>query len=338
MEAALRVVAIVVRPRFTRVDETLGWYHTPGASGQRTMEGHSHSLSYNALGFRGRNIPFERTGAPRVVFLGDSFVDGSEVGDREVFSDRLEKRFSCLEVVNLGVYGYSTTQELLMFDRFGSRFNPDLVVLVTITNDFTDNTSNFSEFGPAPRFLPAGDTLVFEGTDHPEAQRVTRAIALPVPGWRFLQAHSHLYWIVNSRIYQRLKAAEILELDREQRARLTLEEQRRLYQQVVGRLHERTRAQGIELVVVFAYTRDELRAGSASTYGPVIDELRNSGVTVLDLYRPFGERLSASHEPLFYEHDMHWNAAGHGVFADLISPVLAERLGRLHPRSCMAQP
>src|SRR5262245_13760675 len=186
MEAGLRVVAIVVRPRFTRVDETLGWYHTPGASGRRTMEGHDHSLSYNALGFRGRDIPFERTGAARVVFLGDSFTDGSEVGDSEVFSDRLEKRFSCLEVVNLGVYGYSTTQELLAFERFGGRYNPDLVVLVTISNDFADNVRNFSAFGPAPRFLPAGDSLDFEGTDHPEAQRVMRAISLPVPGWRFL--------------------------------------------------------------------------------------------------------------------------------------------------------
>ena len=336
MEAALRIAAVMVRPRFTRVDDTLGWYHTPGASGHRRMEGHDHVLSYNASGFRGQDIPFERTRAPRVVFLGDSFVDGSEVGDREVFSDRLEKHFPCLEVVNLGVYGYSTAQELLAFERVGSRYSPDLVVLVTSSNDFAGNILNFSEFGPAPRFLLAGDSLVFEGTDHPEARRVSRAISLPVPGWRFLHAHSHLYWMVNSRIYQMLRASGIRELERQQLGRYTLEEQQRLYWHLVRRLHDLTRSQRIELVVVFIYQRDELRPDSVSPQAPVIERLRTSGIALLDLYQSFTQALSASHEPLFYERDIHWNAAGHRVFADLVSPVLKETLGRLHPHSCMA--
>ena len=105
-----------------------------------------------------------------------------------------------------------------------------------------------------------------------------------------------------------------------------------------GQRNMRTKSQGVELVVVLAYQHDELRSGSASPLVAVVDELRSSGITVLDLYQPFVDALSASHEPLFDEQDIHWIAAGHQVFADLVSPVLAERLGRLHPRSCMSRP
>src|SRR5687767_6806663 len=68
------IVPLVFRPRFTRLDPHLGWYHTPGASEMGELEGHRYRLSYNSHGYRAPDRPYEKpTGRQRVVVLGDSF-------------------------------------------------------------------------------------------------------------------------------------------------------------------------------------------------------------------------------------------------------------------------
>ena len=118
-EAALQfVMPAVFRPRFTRLDPELGWYHYPSVSHGETLEGHAYTLSYNAHGFRPPEHAWSKpAGTQRVLVLGDSFVDGSEVGDHELFTWHLQQCLAGVEVINLGVYGYSTAQELLALER-----------------------------------------------------------------------------------------------------------------------------------------------------------------------------------------------------------------------------
>jgi len=107
------VVPILYRPRVTRVDPVLGWYHNPSVSVAGELEGYAFRVSYNAHGYR---VPehslTNKSGRPRVVILGDSFVEGSEVDDRDVFTYHLQQDMPGVEFINLGVYGYSTAQEL----------------------------------------------------------------------------------------------------------------------------------------------------------------------------------------------------------------------------------
>lgn len=335
MEGALRAYSALVRPRFTKVDPVVGWYHTPGASGMRSLEGHTYRLSYNNMGYRGRDVPLERDPArPRVVFLGDSFVDGSEVGDEEVFSSRLEQASACLDAVNLGVYSYSTAQELLTLQHVGLRYEPDLVVLVTISNDLPGNLRNFSEFGTAPRFLPSGDSLVLEGTRHPNARQAARAISLPVPGMLFLQQHSHLYWLLNSRIYQRLRSIRIWALSRRSEALLDEAGRRALYLALVRRMGDAVTREGRQFMVVFAPLKEEL-ADSLSPHASLVDSLAASGIHSVDLHGAFRDALARG-ESLYYTEDIHWNPAGHEAVAALLTPHLRRALGMGQTGSCLA--
>jgi lysophospholipase L1-like esterase len=301
----------------------------------RPLAGHTYRLPYNSRGYRGREVPVERDPArPRVVFLGDSFVDGSEVGDEEVFSSRLEQANACLDAVNLGVYSYSTAQELLTLQHVGLRYEPDLVVLVTISNDFPGNLRNFSEFGTAPRFLPVGDSLVFEGTRHSNARQAARAISLPVPGMLFLQQHSHLYWLLNSRIYQRLRARRIWALSRRAESLLDESGRRALYLQLVRRMRDAVTRNGGQFLVVFGPLKEEL-ADSLSPHAALVDSLGASGIQSVDLHGPIREAMARG-EPLYYAEDIHWNNAGHEVLAALLTPHLRRVLGPRHPGSCLA--
>src|SRR5262245_9924631 len=108
-EIVLRVRVFLFQPRFTRIDPILGWSHNARGSYDMQSEGHAFSISYNSHGYRGSDVEFAKSArARRVVFLGDSFVDGAEVGDTEVFTKRLQDSLDGVEVVNLGVYAYST--------------------------------------------------------------------------------------------------------------------------------------------------------------------------------------------------------------------------------------
>ena len=95
----------------------------------------------NRSGFRGRDLPEERTPASfRVVVLGDSFTYGVGVADAETLPAQLESALSersgdlGVEVINLGEPGIETARELAHL-RKQRELRPDVVVLAYVLND-----------------------------------------------------------------------------------------------------------------------------------------------------------------------------------------------------------
>jgi hypothetical protein len=62
-----------------------------------------------------------------VALIGDSYVEGWYVSDTETTAQRLRTRLG-RPVVNLGVAGYGTKQELLVLKNDAIRFNPKVVI------------------------------------------------------------------------------------------------------------------------------------------------------------------------------------------------------------------
>jgi len=79
----------------------------------------------------------------RVAFLGDSFTFGWGVKEQEAFPQVVRRILQSVapqgtnvEVLNFGVPGYSTFQEVASFEDVGLDFRPDVVVAYFIENDF----------------------------------------------------------------------------------------------------------------------------------------------------------------------------------------------------------
>lgn len=121
---------------------------SPGAETIRS--GTIHKI--NSAGFRDREFSFEKTpGTERILFLGDSVVYGYEVGLEKSLPKMLEKNLlekgKKAEVLNFGVLGYETSQNLKRFKTLGKKFNPDIVILGYTLNDSRFASFEFSKFG-----------------------------------------------------------------------------------------------------------------------------------------------------------------------------------------------
>src|SRR5262249_46061030 len=78
-------------------------------------------------------------GITRILFLGDDVVSGYGVAPEEVIPKRLEAALKArgrpVEVLNFGVSGYDTQQEVEFFQIRGIKYQPDVVVLAYVLND-----------------------------------------------------------------------------------------------------------------------------------------------------------------------------------------------------------
>ncbi len=104
----------------------------------------------NGLGLRGRERSFEKPpGTFRIVGLGDSFTFGVGVRDEDTWLQRLETLLNLredgrrYEVLNAGVGGYGTRDEIAALEHRWMALDPDLVLIGFYLNDaYSERTFN----------------------------------------------------------------------------------------------------------------------------------------------------------------------------------------------------
>lgn len=123
--------------KFYRFDPVLGLFHKPDF----TAEYGGIPYTLNSLGARNGELVYARLlGRSRWVVIGDSVVWGFGVPDGKTLCDALAYAMPGTDVVNLGVAGYGTGQELMLLQHEALRYEPDRVLLVfTLANDVEDS-------------------------------------------------------------------------------------------------------------------------------------------------------------------------------------------------------
>jgi lysophospholipase L1-like esterase len=182
-----------------RIDERYGLSFRPGARGWFTSLRGEYA-TYVVVNDQGlRDVPHtyaKPDGVTRVAVLGDSLTAGLQVPLQQTFAGVLQSGLAGLggagsyEVINAGVVGYGTANELLFYEGEVRKYDPDIVLAVFFTgNDVTDNVN-------APLFDLRDGSLVRMpsalGSDH-----LLAPWERPARGLRalrnFLYTHSRLY-------------------------------------------------------------------------------------------------------------------------------------------------
>lgn len=96
----------------------------------------------NTLGLRNREIVPKEGEVFRIMFLGDSLVWSGQTSSGNYYTEVVEENLNNelhldtrIEVINAGIPGYTTYQELEFLNVYGLGMQPDLVVLGFVFND-----------------------------------------------------------------------------------------------------------------------------------------------------------------------------------------------------------
>jgi hypothetical protein len=118
--------------------------HWPGLV--RYLPQYGDTVSFNSAGMRDYEHSIQKSdGTFRILILGDSFMEALQVPFEASLPNLLERGLQQrtghrVEVINAGVSGWGTDDELRYLTSYGLKWRPDLVlVAMTLHNDISDN-------------------------------------------------------------------------------------------------------------------------------------------------------------------------------------------------------
>lgn len=348
VEGALRVIGYqpsYYYPRFLFVeDPTLGYRLRPGFRGRQSLGEFKLDLEINSLGLRGPEPRRNEAKTYSILGLGDSFTFGTGVSAEETYLAVLEELLRSerhdLEVINAGVPGYGTRQELAYLIQNGARFHPSIVLLgFYALNDPDDNVE--------PDSIVRDGFLVSQGADAGRAKN---------PGlmyqWKaFLRTHSYTYsYVVNhlkeSPVMRRVVGGfglggDVFPVEVQFYLDPPPPPVRNAWQvtfALLGEMDSAVRRLNARLVVILipsraqvypewwrrVLTRYSLSDKSADALLPTRTAakfLEENGIAYLDLLPEFRRLAEAGHH-LYFDLDGHWNREGHRVAAVAIREYL----------------
>lgn len=305
--------------------------HWPGIT--RSLPRYGTTVSFNSVGMRDREHPIPKpAGVFRVLLLGDSFMEALQVPFEESFPFLLQQNLARqtgkqVEVVNAGVSGWGTDDELRYLTSYGLQYQPDLVVVaMTIHNDISDN---FREDWHTVR-----DGALIEQPKVPASYLSYKVTELKA----FLATHFQTYQLwrkVRHRSEIRQIGAQlnshIVQLFQEppsDRIRWGFEFTALLLQ----RIQEVTMAAGGESALVLLPLRVQLTDSSFAAFvssanldtvtmpltAPqrrLVSTAEALGMPVVDLLPVFRGWAAVGGADPYLEWDGHWNATGHRIAA-----------------------
>jgi lysophospholipase L1-like esterase len=342
LEIGVRV-AVGEQPKFPRrvVGAPFGLrINEPGAHYRHASADVDVEFRINGQGLRAdRDYPYAKPpGVRRIVSLGDSYTVGYEVENEETFSQVLERELAArgfaVEVLNAGVSGYSTAEQLLYLERELLRYDPDVVLVTFYGNDLVDNsrTGLFRlEDGAlvevAHDYVPGGGTADFLNTN---------------PFFNFLSERSDAFVLAKEVATQlakrRMVEENVTNLDQAADAPAAgtgpnpvVAAQRRLAAALFERIYQLTRERGIPLVIQSIPTAVYRTSESGVTEMRLVELFP---LDEFDVHRPGIHFLAAKPllDPevgrtlLYYTRSHgHWTPAAHRIAGDALARLVVEQ-------------
>lgn len=222
VEVGLRVIGYSF-PTFYATDADRGIALRAGVEGWYRREGRNY-VRINSDGLRDReHTKAKPPNTLRIAVIGDSYAEALQVPVDNAFwavmAERLRQHCpklagQQLEVINFGVSGYGTAQELITLRQKVWDYSPDIVLLAVCTgNDITDNSRTLKKTD-IPYFVYSdGQNLTLDNSfrDSPAFRLQTSALS-GVGRWlrdslRFVQAIIEARIVIKNYIARRRAAS-----------------------------------------------------------------------------------------------------------------------------------
>jgi lysophospholipase L1-like esterase len=294
----------------------------------------------------------------RILVLGDSHTDGT-VFNQETYPNQVERILAydgtAVEVLNAGVAGYSTLDELLWFIYFGRKYTPDIVLLgVYVGNDLVELSgfdlvrisSDWDVFIDGELHQPVAQSAkekLQEWSDH--SYLITMAKfgfrAFVRPEFKGEDAKAHricrgCYWQSLNQIYRFRKSG------------ITLDNALSRFENVLIELERSVQITGSKFVVLFIPTKRQVEGeeSDAQRYELAAETLMipederdfndivlqrmqkvcdENDIKYINLLPEMHETFMETGMPYYYYADWHLNPEGHLVLAELITARLLEK-------------
>ena len=121
-------------------DPQLGYRFLPGLKVRVAHEGGGYLVKTNNEGYRSNNeVTPRKSKARRVLVFGDSYTAGDGVSNGKRYSDVLERNLNDTEVLNFGLSGTGTDQQLLIFRQYSTTVDHDAVVISILVENIQRN-------------------------------------------------------------------------------------------------------------------------------------------------------------------------------------------------------
>lgn len=150
-------------PSFVYDSPKFGRIHKPGADYFNILAEGFGMGEVNKLGYLGPAYPKHRDkNTLRIAMVGDSFVEGIQVFDRQHYRHILEDKLSRLlnkkvEVLNFGVGGYNLRDIYIDIKQRLLTYNPNIILVFIRAGNFVQGDQN-----PGPDLKLVNDSLVIE--------------------------------------------------------------------------------------------------------------------------------------------------------------------------------
>lgn len=265
------------------------------------------------------------SGMRRVVHLGDSMVEGSDVSGESTFVAALGRLSPGVEHLNLGISGTGTDAHFLVARSWLSRLSPDEIVLHVFPGNDVDEMDRPYACAEAGPLLGEG-----EGPLGPRFQAPVWSFPLvsllhqgPAPFPMRVAGHS-------METFRRLVYGFEVAIRKKQAPELPDAAWRRFEASLKG-ISQAAQAAGARLTVSALPVRQVLERAPSHTDAHnnerVLEILRGLGIPALDAREPFVEKMARDPSARFFQtapNNPHFNEAGHELYASW----LAERLSR----------
>jgi hypothetical protein len=198
-EIALRIAGYSF-PLFYTFDNSRGYSLLPGAEGLYKLEGQSY-VRINNDGLRDREHSINKPdNTVRIAVIGDSYPEALQVSMEQAFWSIMQTKLNdChafggknVEVINFGVSGYGTAQELITLREHVWKYSPDVVILtVTTSNDITDNSRTLKKTDDIPYFVYQNNQLVLDDSfKNSQSLRLSQSLINRLGRW--FRVHSRV--------------------------------------------------------------------------------------------------------------------------------------------------